>query len=314
MTPKSFVVLQRGLVVTGPSTRVSRAERVTLRDARSAWGVRWRADPCSTAAARRATPIERCAPTELHPKWKNHAARARDFTTSDPALTLPVPTHHPSPFLGARPLAMGEHDARPTVSPLRGRRRPSRRRGAPGAHPDAPLGRRAVALGRGRRLRRHRTRRARPRGSRRAGRPRSRRVQVRRRRPSRRQRRRRAMGRRRLPRHRAHPRLPQRRPRRARPRRGPDPTHAARHAPFVALRDIHEGARGARTRRRPKHGVHEPCARGRVGVVFVAIRDDADVAICDVSASSRARRRAHARRHFLSRAVSLLGRRRRRRV
>ena len=30
---------------------------------------------------------------------------------------------------------MGEHDARPTVSPLRGRRRPSRRRGAPGAHP-----------------------------------------------------------------------------------------------------------------------------------------------------------------------------------
>ena len=46
--------------------------------------------------------------------------------------------------------------------------------------------------------------------------------------------------------------------------------------------------------------------------VFVAIRDD--VAVCDVSASSRARRRAHARRHFLSRAVSLLGRRRRRRV
>ena len=156
---------------------------------------------------------------------------------------------------------MGEHDARPTVSPLRGRRRPSRRRGAPGAHPDAPLGRRAVALGRGRRLRRHRPRRARPRGSRRAGRPRSRRVQVRRRRPSRRQRCRRAMGRRRLPRHRAHPRLPQRRPRRARRRRGPDPTLAARHAPFVALRDIHEGARGARTRRRPKHGVHEPYAR-----------------------------------------------------
>ena len=47
-------------------------------------------------------------------------------------------------------------------------------------------------------------------------------------------------------------------------------------------------------------------------VVFVAIRDD--VAVRDVSASSRARRRAHARRHFLSRAVSLLGRRRRRRV
>ena len=68
-----------------------------MRDARSAWGVRWRADPCSTAAARRATPIERCAPAELHPKWKNHAARARDFTTSDPSLTLPVPTHRPSP-------------------------------------------------------------------------------------------------------------------------------------------------------------------------------------------------------------------------
>ena len=97
-------------------------------------------------------------------------------------------------------------------------------------------------------------------------------------------------------------------------RRGPDPTHAARHAPFVALRDIHEGARGARTRRRPKHGVHEPYARrrGGVGVVFVAVRGD--VAVRDVSASSRARRRAHARRHFLSRAVSLLGRRRRRRV
>ena len=250
----------------------------------------------------------------IAPEVEESRRARRDFTTSDPSLTLPVPTHRPSPLPGACPLAMGEHDARPTVSPLRGRRRPSRRRGAPGAHPCAPLGRRAVALGRGRRLRRHRARRARPRGSRRAGRPRSRRVQVRRRRPSRRQRRRRAMGRRRLPRHRAHPRLPQRRPRRARRRRGPDPTHAARHAPFVALRDIHEGARGARTRRRPKHGVHEPYARcrGGVGVVFVAIRDD--VAVRDVSASSRARRRAHARRHFLSRAVSLLGRRRRRRV
>ena len=94
-------------------------------------------------------------------------------------------------------------------------------------------------------------------------------------------------------------------PRRARP------AHAARRRSSPSGHP--GGARGARTRQRPKHGVHEPYARCSGGVGVVSSPSAAGVAVM-TSPPPRARRRPHARRHFLSRAVSLLGRRRRRRV